>query len=71
MLYFSIYPPSSSGNFAFEHIRKWHRQRSGRVYDWAGRFRNVNLTRMAFFTASRQNSAVDARFLSNNTCPLF
>lgn len=29
----------------FDHIRKWHRQWLGNVYGWAGRLRNVNLTK--------------------------
>ena len=33
---------------AFEHVRGWHRQWLGNVYDWAGRLRNANLTKDGF-----------------------
>ncbi|EJB9159546.1 Fic family protein [Salmonella enterica] len=33
---------------AFEHIRGWHRQWLGNVYDWAGSLRNANLTKDGF-----------------------
>ena len=33
---------------AFEHIREWHRQWLGNVYDWAGRLRNANLAKDGF-----------------------
>lgn len=33
---------------AFEHIRVWHRQWLGNVYDWAGKLRNANLTKDGF-----------------------
>ncbi len=32
----------------FEHIREWHRQWLGNVYDWAGRLRNANLRKDGF-----------------------
>jgi len=38
-------PPAT---LAFEHIRVWHRQWLGNVYDWAGRMRNTNLTKDGF-----------------------
>ena len=55
----------------FDHICKWHRQWLGNVYDWAGRLRNVNLTKGGFqFAAANRIPLLladfDKRFLSRS-----
>ncbi|PSS50897.1 cell filamentation protein Fic [Enterobacter sp. FS01] len=48
---------------AFEHIRVWHRQWLGNVYDWAGKLRNANLTKDGFqFAAANRIPVLIAGF---------
>lgn len=47
----------------FEHIRVWHRQWLGNVYDWAGKLRNANLTKDGFqFAAANRIPVLIAGF---------
>lgn len=56
---------------AFEHIRVWHRQWLGNVYDWAGKLRNANLTKDGFQFAAASRIPVliagfDKQYLSRS-----
>lgn len=55
-----------------ENIQEWHRQWLGNVYEWAGKFRNINLAKAGFqFAAADRIPSLledfDKQFLSHFT----
>ncbi len=65
-LFIDTKPPE---NLAFQHIREWHRQWLGNVYEWAGKLRNANVAKGNFHFASADRipalaSGFDIEFLS-------
>lgn len=61
-------PPSV---LAFEHVRGWHRQWLGNVYDWAGKLRHANLAKDGFQFAAADRIPLlldnfDKQFLSRS-----
>lgn len=71
MLYEKLFIDSQlADTLIFEHIREWHRQWLGNVYEWAGRLRNANLVRDGFQFAAADRIPLlindfEKRFLSH------